>query len=367
MKDLDVVDLFERFPESDSAKFLDELDAKIHIKTEYDKIEEDTVWMDMFELTLPYIDGILRNPNKFIINEEEIIKIEQTKKVTVESIKHLSKNTNFIQEIDDQTGDVTPSKLLNVRKEETYNTYENRVIYTLIHNMQFFLQKKREYLLSREETPEKNNSNIDYNASTKINGEKVNIELKLNSKIDDATKKRSSVDMLLDRIRKIEQKIRDVTFTEVYKILENEQVPFVTPPIKKTNVILKNVRFQYAMKLWEYMQDHIEDESRRVSGKEERDEDEETKALVNETFMLDYLIAKCLTDPDLKTRDKVRKKVTENLVQRIININPDMPLEEFKKMVGDKYIVLKNKNVVNLAEIQAIFKKNIDQYLEKIK
>ena len=66
--------------------------------------------------------------------EEEVVKIEQAKKITVETIKHLSKNTNFIQTIDPVTGDVTPSKLLNVRKEESYDTYENRLIYTLVQN-----------------------------------------------------------------------------------------------------------------------------------------------------------------------------------------------------------------------------------------
>ena len=367
MKDLDVVDLYERYSEDSSEQFLKDIDAKIHIKTEYDKIEEDTYWMDMFELTIPYIDGIFRNANKFIINEEEIIKIEQTKKVTVESIKHLSKNTNLIQEIDDDTGDVTPSKLLNVRKEETFNTYENRVIYTLVQNMRFFLNKKREYLLARGATPEKNNRSIDYTGNTKIEGETVNIEMHLNSKLTDLAGKKSKVDVLLDRIAKIEQKINDVTFTEVYKILEKSNISLVTPPIKKTNVILKNVRFQYAMKLWEYMQDHLEDESRRVSNNEERTEDHETTALVNETFLMDYLIARSLTEDDVKAKEKVKKRATETLVQRIINLNPEIQLEDFKKMLGDKYIVLKNRNLVNDTEIQAIFKKHIDEYLEKIK
>jgi hypothetical protein len=367
MKELDVVDLYERYSEESSSKFLENIESKIHVKTEYDKIEEDTTWMDMFELTLPYIDGIFRNANKFIINEEEIIKIEQTKKVTVESIKHLSKNTNFIQEIDDRTGDVTPSKLLNVRKEETFNTYENRVIYTLVQNMKFFLNKKKEYLLARGETPEKNNRDIDYVGNTKVDGENVNIELHLNSRLEDPKNKKSNTQALLERIELISKKINDLAFTDVYKILEKEGVSLVTPPIKKTNVILKNVRFQYAMKLWEYMQDHLDDESRRVSNKEEREEDFEVKNMVNETFLMNYLIARSLTEEDFKKKEKLKKKATENLVQRIIELNPDLPLEDFKKMVGDKYVVLKNRNVVNTAEIQSIFKAEIDKYLERLK
>lgn len=39
------------------------------------------------EQTVPYIDNIFRNPNRFIINEEEIVKIERARRITVESIK----------------------------------------------------------------------------------------------------------------------------------------------------------------------------------------------------------------------------------------------------------------------------------------
>ena len=93
-----------------------------------------------------YLDNILRNPNRFIINEEEIVKVEQAKRITVDSIKHLAKHTSFIQEIDDN-GDVKPSKVLNINKDESYNTYENRFIYTLINNMRTFVEiKEKQYI-----------------------------------------------------------------------------------------------------------------------------------------------------------------------------------------------------------------------------
>ena len=40
-----------------------------------------------------------------LLNEEEIVKIELARKVTVESIKHLAKHTNLIQDVDPKTGD----------------------------------------------------------------------------------------------------------------------------------------------------------------------------------------------------------------------------------------------------------------------
>ena len=59
------------------------------------------------------------------VYEEIILDIEKTKKVTIESIKHLAKHTNFISEYKEEEDFIKPSKLLNVLKEETFNTYEN--------------------------------------------------------------------------------------------------------------------------------------------------------------------------------------------------------------------------------------------------
>ena len=126
------------------------------------------------EEIIPHLDIIFRKPNRFIENEEEIVKIEQTRKVSVETIKHLSKNTNFIQKIDEKTGDVIPSKLLNVRKEESFNTYENRLIYTLMQNVKFFIHKRKESIeqsLRNNNNDEqgKNNKQLEYNAKSKLN------------------------------------------------------------------------------------------------------------------------------------------------------------------------------------------------------
>ena len=97
---------------------------------------------DKVEKTIPYIENILAAPTRLIVNEEEVVKIEKIKKVTVESIKHLSKNAGFIEDVD-ENGDVKPGKLLNVFKEETLNTYENRFIYTLIQKMRAIVVREK--------------------------------------------------------------------------------------------------------------------------------------------------------------------------------------------------------------------------------
>ena len=143
MDNLGVIDLYQNNGETNGVKdFLEKTESTLRVETERKETTLDTEWIEMIEDTIQYIDNIFRSPNRFIVNEEEVVKVEQAKKITIETIKHLSKNTNFIQTIDPVTGDVTPSKLLNVRKEESYDTYENRLIYTLVQNTKMFIKKK---------------------------------------------------------------------------------------------------------------------------------------------------------------------------------------------------------------------------------
>ena len=128
-----------RGKEYDRQLFIDKIDSKLDMHISKNEIIDDNEWMDIVNFTITYIEKALRNPNKNIVTEEEVVKIELIKKVTVESIKHLSKNTNLISEFDQDTGDVIPSKILNAYKEESFITYENRFIYSLIKLMDDFI------------------------------------------------------------------------------------------------------------------------------------------------------------------------------------------------------------------------------------
>ena len=75
--------------------FLSNINSTLAVKRDYEKMEYDHEWLDILEDVMPYIDNILRNPKRFIINEEEIVKVELARRVTVESVIHLSQHTNL--------------------------------------------------------------------------------------------------------------------------------------------------------------------------------------------------------------------------------------------------------------------------------
>ena len=376
MENLEIIDLYENSNKERNSKLINNLNSSLNVKTDVKKITRDIEWISMMEFTIPYIDNIFRSPNRFIINEEEIVKIEQAKKVTVETIKHLSKNTNFIQTVDQKTGDVTPSKLLNVRKEETYNTYENRLIYTLVNNMKLFIKRRKEFLQQEAKIQNnKNDDNIDnkkleYKASSKIDGENVNINFELDSSndLDDGDLK-NSVENILEKIEEVERKITSLEATDVYRTIEKSKVAEVREPVKKTNVILKNVNFQYAMKLWDYLRDNFEDKTAKIEENQDYMDEGKLKSLIDETFLIQYLSLKTLDDDKIEnepTHQELQNIVLDQLIDKMIDMNMELTDEQLGNLIAEKYQKIKYKKFAIIQEINKIFKKHFERYLENI-
>lgn len=363
MRDLNVNELVDQVDESKINNFVDGMNSTMRVQTDYSKDYFDNEWLDLFEKTMPYLEKIVRNPKRFITSEEEIVKIESAKKVGVETIKHLAKHTNFIQDFDQDTGDVIPSKLLNVFKEETFNTYENRFIYTLIHYMLQFIKIKREGQIKDPRL--KDNKNIDYTSTTMVGEEKVSVNISLKTTLDTSLNKDPKYN---ERIKKLEDDIKALQFTEVYKALEKEDVSFVTNPIKKTNVILKNVNFQYAMILWDYIHDHIGDNNgKKDQEKKDYMDDGKFKELIDETFLLEYLTVNSINNKiDDTEKEAIKQRTLERMLDKIIDINPDLTKKQLQDRLGQQYEKVKVKRVVSKQNIEQVFRKYIDKYFEKI-
>lgn len=373
---LGIIDLYQNDKEKNSVKeFIKKTDSTLIVDTERKITTLDTEWLEMIEGTVQYIDNIFRKPNRFIINEEDVVKIEQAKKITVETIKHLSKNTNFIQTIDSETGDVTPSKLLNVRKEESYDTYENRLIYTLVQNVKMFIKRRKEELLNSlnmqgDEQQNKNNKNLQYNAISKIDDEKVEVNVNLNSNSDsngETTKEK--IEKILERIGNVEKKIDVACNSEPYMVIDKQHITLVREPIRKTNVVLKNVNFQYAMKLWTYLKDNFNIGVAEEEEHQNYTDNGELKQFIDETFLLQYIAMKTL-DEDGKENEATNQEIQENMVdqmiEKMIDMDVEVTQEDLTQMIAQRYEVIKYKKMEIIKEIQQIFKREIENYEQQV-
>ena len=363
MGSLKIVDLYDETSQNKLDKFSDNTKSELNIDLNVNKVENDFEWLDIMQDTIVYLDNILRNPNRCIINEEEIVKVELARRITVESIRHLSKHTNYIQKIEDN-GDVKPSKILNINKDESYDTYENRLIYTLIGNMRNFVELKKKSLSA--ESGVKDVKKAQYSGQTKVGNEQVLIELNYVSSLNE---KKNTLDEseIGKRIKKLEDDITMLTSSDVYKILKKLNVARVIPPIKKTNVILKNTNFQYAMKLWDYLQSHIAEDSKTIKFNKSYKDEGIIKEYFDSTFLLNYLAINTLNEDDSdKVKEKVVEELTDKLVQKIVELNPNLPLSELTEKIGDKIAITRYKTEASITEINGIFSKHIRAYLNRI-
>lgn len=363
MDELHVTSLFEKADEQRISSFAKKNKSDMVVDLHYDKVEANFEWVDIMENTMRYLDNILRNPNRFIINEDEIVKVELAKRVTVDSIKHLAKHTNLIQDINEKE-EITPSKILNVNKEETFETYENRFIYTLILNMETFIAAKKRKLV--EGSYLKDDKSIQYKAASVVGQEHISIDLSiktsLHTKKNDGSKNGES---LADRIDRLEQQILDLKNSEVFKSLHRAHVALVRPPIKKTNVILKNTNFQYALILWNYLQDHFGDDNKRDKKDKNYEDESELRGFFDDTFLLNYL-ALCTLNKDEYSTKNAKEKVMKQVIQKIIDLNASLTEEELKDMVGEQFTLVKYRNNATIDGIAKVYRKHIDKYMNKI-
>ena len=173
----------------------------------------------------------------------------------------------------------------------------------------------------------------------------------------------------MKRSKKLEQRITDLTSTEVYRTIHKLHVALVTSPIKKTNVILKNVNFQYAVRLWNYIQAHVNDES-SVATKDSRAYDDKglLKKYFDESFLLDYLASRTIHDSQDKklNMDEISERLIGNVVEKLIDINAGITEEQLSNLVARQYTIIKYRNVVTDKKIRKIYRDAIDKYLKKV-
>ena len=209
----------------------------------------DEEWVEAIETAIPAIQAVIDNPRKFIEEEREVVNVAMAKSISAESIQHLMQHSNMIDKINDD-GTVIPNRILNVFKEESLNTYENRFISTLILELQRFINKRFNVIFdnSKDErgTFFETESMID-NYTETIN---YKLEITIREKQTDIDNEDENMG-IFTRISKIHRQINDMAASGFMTIMK--KYPAVRHPIVKTNAIGKNRHYKACHKLWNYI------------------------------------------------------------------------------------------------------------------
>lgn len=224
---------------------------KLAKKSRTKKFETD--WIDMIESCITNLDNIVRNPRKFIVIEEDIVDISLARAISTESVKHLAQHTNLIASVDKE-GMVTPNKILNTTKEESYEIYENRFIYTLLKNLSNFITRRMDAI--KKAYVNDNILELDVDANFFMGKTRVfyNLELIGSLPVEVEEEIQGSDLAIVERVTKLQRIISDFLSSPFAKQMINSAP--VRPPITRTNVILKNPDFKKALVLWQFIESY---------------------------------------------------------------------------------------------------------------
>jgi hypothetical protein len=236
--------------------------VNMSIDQTFNKKVFDMEWIDVIEDCLPSLDHIVRNPRKFIVIEEDILDISLARNISPESVRHLAQHTNFIASVDEKKGTVTPSKILNTAKEESFDVYENRFAYTLIKKLNEFVDKRYKELESAL-VNESSEMTINIDSEYKYNGSTMRVELKATTNMPFEKFSESNINLNpgategmtpLQRVSRMHQIVTGFLGSPFAKSMR-QSAP-VRPPITRTNVIKKEPNFKKALILWQFIESY---------------------------------------------------------------------------------------------------------------
>lgn len=294
------------FANGNGKKILDQLKSGENKYLKLDRIETvayDPRWINEIEDCIPDLDFIIKNPKKVIENVSEVVPIELARKTNADSVKHLSTHSQYVKEIDDK-GDVVPNKILNIRSDDFYQTYENRFIATLVRRLILFVEKRYTILLNATEGKEtellyyKNNSTVD--------GQTVEIETKIKvvSDVEISEEEISLNKTYISRIEEIRKYLLFFYNSEFMKMLKNERN--VRNPIIMTNILRKNHKYNHCYNLYKFIEHYdLVGVELKVSDKYSKLEQAQIDE-INDALMVSFLSLRC-KEVEIKHKEKIKK------------------------------------------------------------
>ncbi len=342
---------------------IDTGENKYSLFNRYFEKKIDLKWVEEIEACIIPLDNIMRVPRKFIVQEEEIVPIERARKITNESIRHLAQHTNMIAKVEGD--DVTPNQILNVFREESYEVYENRFVYTLMQNLIRFIDVRYNVLF--------NVSDDDNMASLKMESdftrgrEKVTYKLEVaaqsgGGELDNtATGLEGENASAFQRIERIKKIINEYAHSAFMKELQN-CVP-VRPPIMRTNAIQKNPNFRACLKLWQFIQSYT-DLGYEITVKESNDMvSDEYRNQLNRMMALNYMMLKANTLSEDAVGKQKRRKLKPKLLKRLAEelvLDYDMEDVEIQRVFVEEVKRVSKKKMEGEKKIQEAIQRALD-------
>ena len=294
----------------------------------------DERWLTVVEEGLTSIFNIVDKPRRFIATTEEVVPVALARKITADSVRHLSQNTQFITT--NAKGDIQPTKVLNVTTEESFDLYENRFVYHLIQRLFAFVDKRTDVIFWSTGDETCNTMCMESKIDDAYEEISYKVEMTVKNRQSFAENDNDNMDLFkrIDRVRRMSRTLRASSFCDIMNGCAK-----VKSPIQRTNLMMKDPDYRNCYKLWQFIESYdevgysIEEQDTAL----EFDEEYQTQMYIN--LITNYTIFKSLLESDprklteiaTKKRKPVKPKFIKKIQEEIVD-NCDIPDVEVRKV-----------------------------------
>lgn len=295
----------------------------------------DEKWLTTIEESLDSINEIIEKPRRFIATTEEVVPVALAKKITADSVRHLSMNTQFIAS--DENGDIQPTRVLNVSTEESYDLYENRFIYHLIQRLVTFIDKRTDVIFWSTGDETSNTLKMESKVDDAYEEIEYKIEMKIKNRQSFAENDSDNMQvfMRIDRVRRMVLAMRQSSFCSLMAGCSK-----VRSPIQRTNLMMKDPNYRTCYKLWQFLESYDE-VGYTIDVKDSSLEfDEEYMIQLYTNLITNYTVFKSLLESDprkleevaAKRRKVIKPKFIKKIEEQIVD-DYDIPDVEVRKVI----------------------------------
>lgn len=293
----------------------------------------DEEWISMIEDSLDAINTIIEKPRRFITTEEEVVPVSLAKKISADSVRHLSQNTQFLAPSDD--GGVHPTRILNVNTVETYDLYENRFIYHLIQRLLTFVDKRTDVIFWSTGNEIRNRFKMHSKIDDAYEEIEYNVEMTVKNRQSFAENDADNMDvfMRIDRVRRLVMALRGASFCQIMN-----GCSAVRSPIQRTNLIMKDPNYRKCYQLWQFMERYDKVGYNIDVQQQALAFDDEYMVQMYTNLINNYTVFKSLTDDErnLQELESVQHApVAPKFIKEIKEVqvdSPDLPDVEVRRV-----------------------------------
>lgn len=235
----------------DILSVLAEGNAKMRASEKFMMRAVDEIWVRAVEDCVTSLDTLIRLPNHFISETEEVLPIELTKRINGRSVVHLAQHTDYLSKGDD--GEYTPTKMLNIFREDSLLTYENKFLNTLINRLYIFVNRRYRVALERGANEKLKTFEFENDFTHGEGRGKIKISVEYSESNDEEVKNVLLGTGLWKRVERLNDVVTGYLNSSFARAMDKN---FVRPPIMRTNAIVKNKYFRECLALWEFIESY---------------------------------------------------------------------------------------------------------------